>query len=186
MGHEQHVLKHDKTTLAFLLAGRCYVTLEKIADGARHTYFVEQKVDKGLVDDPKHPGKKVQTIVKRYDFWFVSLVKGAIGDSKPRYLGVIDPTTFRTTTKTANNQLATADNINLFGDILRDLRAGVSNAHKVRIWHCGMCGRCGRELKVPESIATGIGPECAKTMGITMVSVEPSAVEKIASLDGEG
>lgn len=29
------------------------------------------------------------------------------------------------------------------------------------VWHAGKCGRCGRKLTVPESIETGIGPECA-------------------------
>lgn len=182
--HEQHILPHTDTTLAFLLAGRCYVTLEQIADEVRHTYFVEQKVEKGLVDDPKHPGQKVETIVKRFDFWFVSLVKGAIGDTKPVYLGVIDPQAFRTTKGTAKNQLATAENVNLFGDILRDLRVKKSNAHKVRIWHCNRCGRCGRDLSVPSSILTGLGPTCAAEMGIKMANDEPTVVEKLAALDG--
>lgn len=31
----------------------------------------------------------------------------------------------------------------------------------VEIWHEGKCGKCGRKLTVPESIATGIGPVCA-------------------------
>lgn len=31
-----------------------------------------------------------------------------------------------------------------------------------QIWHEGKCGRCGRKLTVPESIETGLGPECAK------------------------
>ena len=30
------------------------------------------------------------------------------------------------------------------------------------VWHAGKCGRCGRKLTVPESIETGIGPDCAK------------------------
>src|SRR5262249_30345516 len=29
------------------------------------------------------------------------------------------------------------------------------------VHHWGTCGRCGRTLTVPESIAAGIGPECA-------------------------
>lgn len=29
-------------------------------------------------------------------------------------------------------------------------------------WHEGVCGRCGRELTVPESIESGLGPICAK------------------------
>lgn len=28
------------------------------------------------------------------------------------------------------------------------------------VWHEGRCGRCGRALTVPESIASGIGPVC--------------------------
>lgn len=31
----------------------------------------------------------------------------------------------------------------------------------VEFWHVGRCCRCGRILTVPESIASGIGPECA-------------------------
>jgi hypothetical protein len=32
--------------------------------------------------------------------------------------------------------------------------------------HAGKCGRCGRKLTVPQSIETGIGPECASIMGL--------------------
>jgi hypothetical protein len=34
-----------------------------------------------------------------------------------------------------------------------------------KIHHEGRCGKCGRLLTVPESVETGIGPECAKRMG---------------------
>lgn len=34
------------------------------------------------------------------------------------------------------------------------------------IWHEGACCRCGRALTVPQSIASGIGPECAAKRGI--------------------
>lgn len=30
----------------------------------------------------------------------------------------------------------------------------------LEIWHEGRCGRCSRPLTVPESIASGFGPEC--------------------------
>ncbi len=36
---------------------------------------------------------------------------------------------------------------------------------KLEFWHEGRCGRCGRVLTVPESIATGFGPECAGRVG---------------------
>lgn len=32
---------------------------------------------------------------------------------------------------------------------------------RFEFWHEGSCGRCGRRLTVPESIATGLGPVCA-------------------------
>lgn len=32
--------------------------------------------------------------------------------------------------------------------------------------HEGRCGRCGRLLTTPESVATGYGPECSKVLGI--------------------
>lgn len=35
---------------------------------------------------------------------------------------------------------------------------------KCELWHEGRCGRCGRALTHPESIASGIGPECKSKM----------------------
>lgn len=34
------------------------------------------------------------------------------------------------------------------------------------VMHEGRCGRCGRKLTHPTSIASGIGPECAQQMGL--------------------
>lgn len=34
----------------------------------------------------------------------------------------------------------------------------------VEVWHEGRCGKCGRPLTVPESIANGLGPECIKSI----------------------
>lgn len=34
----------------------------------------------------------------------------------------------------------------------------------VNIYHVGKCVRCGRQLTTPESVLTGIGPECLKIM----------------------
>jgi Family of unknown function (DUF6011) len=45
----------------------------------------------------------------------------------------------------------------------RALTKGTMPAN-LEVWHEGRCGRCGRKLTVPESIARGIGPECAGRM----------------------
>lgn len=181
----QHVLPWNETTLAFLLAGKCWVSLEHVLTGARYTYLVEQRVDYGTVTETDKDGKQVQreTIVKRHPFWIVSLQKGAIDEASPHYLGVIDSTAFRTSKGTAKAANATADNINTFGDVLRDLRAGQNNGHKVKIWHCGKCGHCARALSVPSSIKTGFGPDCAQKLGIEMADTSPTLIEKVAALD---
>lgn len=31
----------------------------------------------------------------------------------------------------------------------------------IEVWQEGICGRCGRKLTVPSSVAAGLGPECA-------------------------
>ena len=33
-----------------------------------------------------------------------------------------------------------------------------------KVHHAGQCGRCGRRLTTPESIESGIGPECQKVL----------------------
>jgi hypothetical protein len=60
-----------------------------------------------------------------------------------------------------------------YGDISRDAPSAVAfqwtwNAlttgrlpSSLEIYHSGSCGRCGRKLTVPESILSGLGPECA-------------------------
>lgn len=35
----------------------------------------------------------------------------------------------------------------------------------VEVWHEGKCGKCGRVLTAPESLASGFGPECLATRG---------------------
>ena len=34
----------------------------------------------------------------------------------------------------------------------------------LEVWHEGFCGKCGKRLTVPNSILTGLGPECVKKL----------------------
>lgn len=53
-----------------------------------------------------------------------------------------------------------------FRAVFERLQAGDPTlASKCDIRHEGKCGRCGRALTRPESIDTGLGPECAAKMG---------------------
>jgi hypothetical protein len=174
--------------LAFLLAGRAVVTLEKITDGHRNTYLVDQVIDEVEVTDPKGGPSTTKKI--RRDKWFVSLLVGSDNNRNYKYLGFVDEKSgaraFRTTYGTKKNKSASADNINLFGDVMAALVAGESLGHQVRIWHHGICGRCCKTLTVPASIATGVGPTCAKALGIDMKNVDPTLIEKLAALADSG
>jgi hypothetical protein len=44
---------------------------------------------------------------------------------------------------------------------------GAAMPHTVEVWHEGSCGRCGRSLTDPTSIARGLGPDCA-TKGLPL------------------
>ena len=43
------------------------------------------------------------------------------------------------------------------------------------IWHEGRCAACARRLTVPQSIATGLGPDCADRLGIIRVTLPVAA-----------
>jgi hypothetical protein len=34
----------------------------------------------------------------------------------------------------------------------------------IEVWHEGFCGKCGKRLTVPQSIETGLGPDCIKKL----------------------
>lgn len=50
------------------------------------------------------------------------------------------------------------------GEIADEVALVLDTLGKVEVWHEGKCCRCGRKLTVPESIESGIGPECAGKM----------------------
>lgn len=173
-----HILSWD-TAMKFLLGGSSVVTLEAVSDGARDTYLIQQAVDVQKNEEGK--SEKI-----RRQRWFVHLLVGADNTRSYNYLGCIDKKFgklgFRTTRATANNKGASAENINRIGDVIRDLEKGVDNSYQTRIWHRGLCGRCAAPLTVPASIATGLGPVCAKELGVPMADTTPSAIEQLAAL----
>jgi hypothetical protein len=123
----------------FLFAGKAEFTLESKVTGTHYTYRVNLN-DTGTV-------------------FFVSLLTGRGRE----YAGLVPAdarTQFRTTR--ASKVERTHESIRGFEWFLKHL-----DSEQVELHHCGKCGRCGRKLTNPESIARGIGPECAtRTEGL--------------------
>lgn len=51
-----------------------------------------------------------------------------------------------------------------FRYVIGRIVAGVPLDPAVEVWHEGRCAKCGAPLTVPESIQTGFGPICIKTL----------------------
>lgn len=127
---------------AFLLAGRAVCTLTT-AQG-RWTYRITRK------DDGVRP-----------PVYFVSVLTGPNNERDYTYLGVFDPDSgsVRVTAKSAYTpESPVVSCLNLAGQSIWS-RGRLPLGFELH--HEGRCGRCGRTLTVPESIATGLGPECA-------------------------
>jgi len=132
----------------YAMAGRAVLTLSSEKTGARYTYRVAQARDK----ETGEPEAK----------WFVSLLSGPENTSDYTYMGMLDAVGFRVTK--ASKFAADSTPVRAFNYFWKHVAAG-QMAPQVEVRHEGHCGRCGRTLTVPESIDSGIGPECAKKMG---------------------
>lgn len=123
----------------FALAGNAHLTLRSEKTGARVTYRV----------------RKADYVEK----WFVGALTGPDNTGDYTYLGVLDREgTVRLTRKSGfveGSRPVAA--FRYFAEaVLRDGEMPPS----LSVFHEGRCGRCARRLTVPESIESGLGPEC--------------------------
>jgi hypothetical protein len=127
----------------FVLAGKATITLRSQKTGTRFTYKI--------------------TAAESGDTFFVGLLTGADNESAYSYLGRIARGIFWLGRKIprAGDISKDAPSAKAFDWAWRALARGVL-PDQLEIWHCGQCGRCGRKLTVPESVASGFGPECAR------------------------
>lgn len=134
-----------KAIRAYLLAGKATITVKNVAKGTHLTFNVKRADG----DKPSRP-------------YFVSVLSA---DDHYRYMGCIWPgseTRSPQFTRTKNSKISSdAPSMKGFSFLMKCLTIGVLPP-ALEVWHIGKCGCCGRALTVPESIASGIGPICAK------------------------
>jgi len=132
---------------AFMLAGRCTVTLVSKRTGTRFTFRISKPRPKfeGEVDN---------------GFRFVSVLNGPDNTSQYAYFGFIRPNGIFFHGGAKAKVREDAPSSKAFAWAWQKLASGVL-PDSMEIWHSGRCGRCGRRLTVPSSIASGLGPECA-------------------------
>ena len=130
--------KADATV--FMTGGNAYFTLVSKKTSTRYTYRVSTK--------PHAP-------------YFVGVLSGPENDADYQYLGFVpESSEFKLVAGRKGNP--EAPSFKAFAWFLASLRRpGTELPEQLEFWHAGRCGRCGRRLTVPASIASGFGPECA-------------------------
>ena len=139
---------------SFITAGKAIFTVEVPADFAdsygkpHYTYRVKLKPAKD-----NYP-----------DMYFVGALTGPDNNRDYSYLGILDPNTGKVRTTGKSKFQADSFTVRLLNRVLARVWAndcGSIEDAGFNLHHEGKCGRCGRRLTVPESIETGLGPECA-------------------------
>jgi hypothetical protein len=144
-----HKLETAERIMGFMFAGNATLTLASQKTGNRFTYkIVEGKPNR----DNNKP------------IFFVSAMNGSDNENSFGYLGIL---------KEFNGKLgfsfakpdkakihANAPSAKAFQWAMTAILK-FQTPDTLDVWHEGRCGRCNRKLTVPESIESGLGPECA-------------------------
>lgn len=127
----------------FLLAGNAIFTVSN-GDGLHYTFNVVRKEFDSNV---------------RY---FVNLLTGADNTSDYTYIGMLNPETGDVFPTRASRFDVGSTPMRVAKWAVRQVMLERELPEGYAIQHAGRCGRCGKMLTTPESIATGLGPVCVE------------------------
>lgn len=140
-------LMTSESVCLFAFAGRATLTVESARTGARFTYRLEEGDKAG--------------------FHFVKVMSGSDNESDYQYLGHYRDTNYTHGRKSRISP--DAPSAVAFAFLAQALRRPGALPSQLLVWHEGRCGACNRKLTVPESIMTGLGPECRSRVDTSIV-----------------
>jgi hypothetical protein len=143
MNIEPAHIKEPHRALTFLLAGNAHCTFRSHKTDVHFTYHVEANKKPTTATSPTH-FVQVLTGPDHYEY-LGCIFQGRVYAHGHRRSRI---------SKDAKSALA-------FPWVWARLVAG-RVPETCDVYHEGRCGRCGRRLTHPESIETGMGPECIK------------------------
>jgi len=132
----------------FITGGNARLTVRSKKTGKHYTYKISQGWD--------HDTNKRDYSTP----YFVSVLCGPDNESDYMYIGFI-PQAIEFKLVAGNKGKPGADSYKALSWVLKHLNKGEIH-DQLEISHEGSCCRCGRTLTHPDSIASGIGPECSK------------------------
>lgn len=125
--------------MKYMKAGKGIITLHNEETGNRFTFKFSKIDDK--------------------DITFVKLLTGSDNNHSYSYMGMLTDSGVK---PTRNSKISSdAPSFKAFNWMVRNLNK-LDKYPQVKVYHEGVCGKCGRTLTTPESIKLGIGPECSK------------------------
>jgi hypothetical protein len=160
---------------AFIFAGDATFTLVSLKTGVRFTYKVRvKKGDRRRLEEAEdlrrhaaehgEPPDLEPSMTESDVTYFANLLRGPDNTADFAYMGVVrdkPPRFFWTQASGKVGRGAPAHKALLW--MLDAMRCGRDVlGSSLEVWHEGRCGCCGRKLTVPDSIAAGLGPECAR------------------------
>jgi uncharacterized protein DUF6011 len=145
-----HQLQSVEAICLFAFAGDATLTLRSAKTEARFTYKIEAA-----------EGGKVTH--------FVSLLNGPDNEGSYAYLGHFFGPDYVHGRKSIYKP--DAPSAKAFAFFAKCLAAGKLH-EALEVYHEGRCGACGRKLTVPESILTGLGPDCSERMGVARIKCD--------------
>ena len=124
----------------YVFAGNSIFTLKSLRTGKHFTFKFKKRQSSSYL-------------------FYVMVLSG----STYEYIGSIVNGIFRVT-PTVKNDLRTKTHLEqeTIKWFLRQLSSKKELNENLEIWHDGKCGRCRRTLTHPDSISSGLGPECVK------------------------
>lgn len=139
-----HEFKDSEVLNNYLMGGRAVVTLES-PKGTKHTYIYA--IPRNHESFPA-------------DVRFVYALHDGI---KEFYIGMIEMNVFRLT---RNSRFLPDTDIVKGAKYIENMRNNQAFLDKspMKIYHQGVCARCGRQLTDEKSIKIGFGPKCKKRL----------------------
>ena len=133
----------------FVTAGDAIFTLKSRRTETRYTYRVTKKEA-----SEQYPAA-----------YFVKVLTGPDNESSYTYLGKLDADSGDVVLTRASKLVEDSAPVKAIRWALRRIWQAIELTD-CEFHHAGKYCRCGRTLTVPESVESGIGPECAKLIGI--------------------
>ena len=128
----------------FVLSGKAIFTIMNASTGVRFTYKFKQNKNDSKVFWVYMLCMSNNEDDKSYKFLGgFSMEKGFINSDKAQIKGTLGVRAINWFCKQIKNDT-------------------LQKHEKLRFFHLGKCGRCGKTLTTPESIKNGLGPECKK------------------------